>query len=104
VVVEIIFLYNRLYAISKRQLDALKRMDLELVEVLTAEREELTTRICRMINEGTIDLSNDLFRDKAHLFTDRILEVDEQIKETLLDELYNRTIELSRIKLQDVES
>jgi hypothetical protein len=96
---EIVFLYNRLYSLSKKQLDALKSRDLDLMERLTDEREELTGKICNMIANSAVDLENNFLNLKVHEITEMIMEVDEEIKNSLLEELLNRTLEISSIDL-----
>lgn len=96
---EIIFLYNGLLGISKQQLKALKKGDFELMEKLTTDRELLTNRICAIIDEGSLNLEDDKFNSKAREITEEILDIDEDIKDALLEELFYRKEKLSRIRL-----
>lgn len=69
------------------------------MEKLTTDRELLTNRICSIIDQGSLDLEDEKFNSKARKITEEILDVDEDIKDALLEELFNRTDELSRIRL-----
>jgi hypothetical protein len=88
-----------LYSISKKQLEALKNNNLRRMEELTSEREAITGMICRMIEEGSVDFESNIINRKAHDFTRMILDIDEAIKNALIDELLRKTLELSRIQL-----
>lgn len=96
---EIIFLYNRLYCMSRQQIEALCDENYDLLERLTEEREELTGRICRMLESGDFDLEKDYVSKKATELTEKILEIDEELKNALLEELFQRTLTLSSLRL-----
>ncbi|MBN2069875.1 MAG: hypothetical protein JW814_00325 [Candidatus Krumholzibacteriota bacterium] len=96
---EVIFLYNRLLDICGRQLRALKEKNYDLMENLTAERETLTAQICSILDLQDEGLTDSLFQSKAREITHQIFDIDEEIKDILLEELFTRTEELSRIKL-----
>lgn len=98
---EILFLYNRLYGLCQKQLEAIRDKEFDLVDSLTSEREDLTGKIFRMIESNEADISNPFMNRKAREITDLIIFLDEDIKESLLDELYHRTMELSRLELHD---
>ncbi len=98
---EIIFLYNRLLGLSKKQLDAIRKSDFDLMEELTRDRENVTAKICALLDNGTADLGNELVGRKAGEITGQILDLDEEIKDALLDELFNRTIEISNFELKE---
>ena len=96
---EIVFFYSRLLSISRHQLDALRRNDFDEMERLTIDRELLTARICSMLDDMEIDFEDSRFKVRISELTDDISEVDEDIKDVLLAELFQRTEELSRIRL-----
>ncbi|MBN1164457.1 MAG: hypothetical protein JXB45_07755 [Candidatus Krumholzibacteriota bacterium] len=96
---EIIFLYNRLYALSKKQLAAVRSNDFDLMDELTARREALTAEICQILDAEGVDLKSKMSHRKTQEITGQILEIDHAIKEALLDELLHRTRQLSRLKL-----
>ncbi|MBU8922055.1 MAG: hypothetical protein KOO63_09570 [Bacteroidales bacterium] len=96
---EIVFLYSRLLSISRHQLDALRRNDFDEMERLTMDRELLTAQICSVLDNAEVDLDDTRFQIRISELTDNISEVDEDIKDILLSELFQRTEELSRIKL-----
>lgn len=98
---EIIFLYNRLLGLSKKQLDAIRKNDFDRMEELTRDREDLTARICDLLDNGTADLGNEIVGRKAGEMTEQILDLDEKIKDALIDELFNRTVEISNFDLKE---
>ncbi len=95
---EVLFLYHRLYHIAGKQLEALKKLDLGTLEKLTKEREEITRSLCasfvRHFAEGEEALPESVGK-KIHELTARTLDIDAQVKELLLEELRERTLELS---------
>ncbi|OQX82737.1 MAG: hypothetical protein B6D63_07300 [Candidatus Latescibacteria bacterium 4484_7] len=96
---EILFLYDRLLQISTRQLEAVKECDFERVEKLTRDRENVTGKICRIMENETFDSESEIFKKKAYDYTEKIINLDEEIKSRLLDELYKRTLRLSKLEL-----
>jgi hypothetical protein len=98
--VEILFLYERLHHVAQKQLAALKRMDFGELEELTSERETVTRELCDKIR--SMDLGeNDLpigIKNKIHEVTSEVLRIDQEIKDLLLEELSERTLELSGFK------
>ena len=96
---EILFLYDRLLDISRQQLEALKKKDLELVERLTEQREEVTGRIISIMESKDFGSKGQVFHRKAHEYTENILAIDEEIRSLLLDELYEHALKLSRLEL-----
>jgi len=102
--VVLLFLYHRLYQTATRQLEALKNMDLVSLEDLTREREDVTRELCSSIAD--IDVSeasphlSEATRRKIHQLTTQTLDIDAEIKNTLLEELKDRTLELSAAHLE----
>lgn len=95
---EILFLYQRLYHTARKQLDALRRLDLGTMETLTRERERITNQLCSVMQRYENDDEKELspvVKRRMREFTAEILDIDGQIKETLLEELKERTLELS---------
>jgi len=90
-------MYHRLYLNARRQLEALRRLDFGTLENLTREREKLTEDICRVVRQSE-DEGYKLpppAKRRIKELTARILDVDSEIKEMLLEELKERTLELS---------
>ena len=92
-------MYNRLYSMSKRQIEALYDKNYDLLESLTVKREEITGTICRMLESGDVCLEEDYVSKKATELTEKILEIDEELKNGLLEELFERTLTLSSLRL-----
>jgi hypothetical protein len=105
--VVVLFLYHRLYLTAQKQLDSLKQLNFPSLERLTGEREDVTRRLCESIrNLGTDDNCEPIsepIRKKIHELTTQTLNIDAEIKERLLEELKERTLELSEMSPQNME-
>jgi len=97
--VEIVFLYNRLYSISKNQLEAIKSGQFELMEELTIQREKLTGKICSIMEYKEGKIGNGVVNRKVLELTELVLNVDEDIKEVLMKELMTKTLEINNLQL-----
>ncbi|MBD3178676.1 MAG: hypothetical protein GF417_03230 [Candidatus Latescibacteria bacterium] len=96
---EIIFIYNRLYSITRKQLEAIREKDYELIEELTAEREKLTGRICSILEYQNGKFGNRVIERKVREITELVLDVDEDIKNALMNELMEKTLEIQNLNL-----
>jgi hypothetical protein len=98
---EVLFLYHRLFTTAQKQLESLKKADFKTLELLTREREEITNALCDSFEKNNfadkrIALPESV-QTKIHELTAQTLDIDAEIKETLLEELRKRTQELTTI-------
>lgn len=97
----LLFLYHRLFLTAKRQLECLRRRDYGLLERLTLERDDVTRELCETIagltEEQGREVVSEAVRRKIHDLTAETLRVDAQIKDLLLKDLRDKTLELDRI-------
>ena len=103
----ILFLYHRLYLTAKKQLESLRQLDFATLEKLTVEREDVTRRLCDGIRSLSADdeagTISEPIRKKIHELTTQTLAIDAEIKERLLEELREKTLELSDMTPQNLE-
>ena len=103
----VLFLYHRLYLTAKKQLESLRRLDFPTLEKLTLEREDVTRRLCDGIKSLAADEEaetiSDPVRKKIHELTTQTLAIDAEIKERLLEELKEKTLELSDMTPHNLE-
>jgi hypothetical protein len=103
----LLFLYHRLYLTAKRQLDSLKRFDYSTLERLTAEREDVTQELCEAIDDltdeaGTETVSEPV-RRRIHQLTSETLQIDAEMKDLLLEDLKEKTLELDQMQSLEIE-
>jgi hypothetical protein len=100
-------LYHRLYQTAKRQLESLKKTDYPALERLTLERDDVTQELCRAIEDLTDDQGNEAVsepvRRKIHQLTTDTLRVDAAIKDLLLEDLKEKTLELDQIQSSELD-
>jgi hypothetical protein len=100
-------LYHRLYQTAKRQLESLKKTDYPALERLTLERDDVTQELCRAIEDLTDDQGNaavsEPVRRKIHQLTTDTLRVDAAIKDLLLEDLKEKTLELDQIQSSELD-
>ncbi len=96
---EVLFLYHRLYHTAEKQLLSLQKSDFQTLEKLTQEREEITKALCESFEKDGFaedkKLMPESVQNKIHELTTKILDIDAEIKEALLEELRKKTLEFS---------
>jgi len=102
--VEVIFLYQHLYHTARKQLEALRRLDFGTLEALTREREKITSELCRLMQDSGGEQLGPAAKKRIREFTAKILDLDGEIKEVLLEELKERTLALSGLTPHGEES